>query len=154
MKYNVLIKVKEFGEIELIIENNEAPVTVNNFINLVKENYYDSSAFHRVIEGFMIQGGIGSKNTKEIVGEFKSNNIENNLKHHRGVISMARTMIPNSATSQFFIMHQDAPHLDDNYASFGYVTKGIEVVDKVAKVATDFNDKPIKPVIIETIKLI
>ncbi len=154
MKNNVLIKVKDFGEIELVIENADAPITVENFLNLVKENYYDNSTFHRVINGFMIQGGIGSKKTTEIVGEFKTNNINNKLKHHRGVISMARTMVPNSATSQFFIMHQDAPHLDDNYASFGYVTKGIEVVDKIAKVNTDYNDKPLKPVIIESIRCI
>ncbi len=154
MKEIVLIKVKDFGEIEVIIENKEAPITVENFLNLVKENYYDNSSFHRVISGFMIQGGIGRNNAKPIVGEFSSNNIANNLKHQRGVISMARTMVPNSATSQFFIMHENSPHLDNNYASFGYVTKGIEVVDKIAGVETDHNDKPLKPVIIESIRII
>ncbi len=153
MTYNVLIKVKKFGDIKLVIENENASITVNNFINLVKENYYDNKIFHRIIYGFMIQGGAGSP-VKEIVGEFKANGINNELNHKRGVISMARTMVLNSATSQFFIMHQDAPHLDGNYASFGYVVEGIEVVDKIASVNTNQYDEPLEEVVIESIRII
>ena len=117
-----------------------APNTVNNFISLVKNKFYDGVIFHRVIRGFMIQGGdpqgIG-------VGEFKMNGVPNDLKHTRGVLSMARAMAPNSAGSQFFIMHEDAPHLDGQYAAFGKVIEGMENVDKIANCMTGRNDKPI-----------
>ena len=136
-----------------------APITVENFVSLIKEDFFKGIIFHRVIKGFMIQGGDptgtgmgGSKNT--IKGEFLQNGVVNNLKHTRGVLSMARTMDPNSASSQFFIMHEDAPHLDGGYAAFGKITKGIEVVDEIANVKTDFRDKPLEPQTIKTIELI
>lgn len=125
-----------------------APNTVNNFISLVKSGFYDGIIFHRVIRGFMIQGGdpqgigIGGPGYS-IKGEFAMNGVKNDLKHERGVLSMARSMAPNSAGSQFFIMHEDAPHLDGQYAAFGKVIEGIEVVDKIAKCVTGRNDKPI-----------
>ena len=125
-----------------------APNTVNNFISLVKNKFYDGVIFHRVIRGFMIQGGDpqgtgmgGAKN--KIKGEFLMNGVPNDLKHTRGVLSMARAMAPNSAGSQFFIMHEDAPHLDGQYAAFGKVIEGMENVDKIAKCMTGRNDKPI-----------
>ena len=124
-----------------------APITVENFKNLVSENYYAGIIFHRVISGFMIQGGDptgtgmgGSKKT--IKGEFRSNGVKNELSHKRGVISMARTNAPNSASSQFFICHADATFLDGNYAAFGEVVEGIETVDAIAATKTDWNDKP------------
>ena len=124
-----------------------APNTVNNFISLVKSGFYDGLIFHRVIPGFMIQGGdpqgTGTGGPGySIRGEFTSNRFLNELKHTRGVLSMARTMDPNSAGSQFFIMHEDAPHLDGQYAAFGKVIEGIEVVDEICKVRTDYNDRP------------
>ena len=137
-----------------------APNTVNNFISLINKKFYDGVIFHRVIPGFMIQGG-DPKGTGmggpgyQIPGEFGANGYKNGLKHTRGVLSMARTMIPDSAGSQFFIMHEDAPHLDDQYAAFGKVIEGIENVDKIAEVQTDFRDKPkqaqvMKKVTVET----
>lgn len=126
-----------------------APNTVNNFISLVKKGYYDGLIFHRVIEGFMIQGG-DPKGTGtggpgySIRGEFLRNGFPNNLKHKRGVISMARSMMPNSAGSQFFIMHKDSPHLDGQYAAFGAVVDGMDVIDKIATVNVDYNDKPLR----------
>ena len=137
-----------------------APNTVNNFISLINKKFYDGVIFHRVIPGFMIQGGdpkgigIGGPGY-QIPGEFGDNGYKNELKHTRGVLSMARTMIPDSAGSQFFIMHEDAPHLDDQYAAFGKVIEGIENVDKIAEVQTDFRDKPkqaqvMKKVTVET----
>ena len=126
-----------------------APNTVNNFISLVKKGYYDGLIFHRVIEGFMIQGG-DPKGTGtggpgySIRGEFSRNDFPNNLKHKRGVISMARSMMPNSAGSQFFIMHKDSPHLDGQYAAFGAVVDGMDVIDKIATVNVDYNDKPLR----------
>ena len=136
-----------------------APNTVNNFISLIKKGFYDGLTFHRIIPGFMIQGGDpkgngtgGSK--KNIPGEFAANGFNIPIRHKRGVISMARAMDPNSASSQFFIMHQDAPHLDGQYAAFGKITKGIEVVDEIADVETDFRDKPLKEQKIKTIELI
>ena len=125
-----------------------APNTVNNFISLVKNRFYDGVIFHRVIRGFMIQGGdpqgigVGGSGYS-IKGEFKMNGVPNDLKHTRGVLSMARAMAPNSAGSQFFIMHEDAPHLDGQYAAFGKVIEGMENVDKIAKCMTGRNDKPI-----------
>ena len=127
-----------------------APNTVNNFISLVKKGFYDGLIFHRVIKGFMIQGGdpegigIGGPGYS-IKGEFAQNGFENNLKHTRGVLSMARSQMPDSAGSQFFIMHQDAPHLDGAYAAFGKVTEGLDVVDQIASVDTDYNDAPLEP---------
>ena len=136
-----------------------APNTVNNFISLVKKGYYDGLIFHRVIRGFMIQGGCPLGNGTggpgwNIKGEFAANGVNNPIKHTRGVISMARSMSPNSAGSQFFIMHQDAPHLDGQYAAFGKVVAGMDVVDKIAAVATDWNDKPKTPVRMKTVELI
>lgn len=136
-----------------------APNTVNNFISLVKKGFYDGLIFHRVIAGFMIQGGdpegsgIGGPGYS-IKGEFNYNGVENNLKHSRGVLSMARAQHPDSAGSQFFIMHADAPHLDGQYAAFGKVTDGIEVVDEIAETPTDMQDKPIEDQIIKTIRLV
>lgn len=136
-----------------------APNTVNNFISLVKKGFYDGLIFHRVIAGFMIQGGdpegsgIGGPGYS-IKGEFNYNGVENNLKHSRGVLSMARAQHPDSAGSQFFIMHADAPHLDGQYAAFGKVTEGIEVVDEIAETPTDMQDKPIEDQIIKTIRLV
>lgn len=150
----VLIDVKDFGEIEVELYEKVAPITVKNFINLVKDNYYQNSTFHRVIKGFMIQGGSGSKTVEPIKGEFTSNGFVNDLKHERGVISMARTVVPNSATSQFFIMHANSPHLDGSYAAFGKVTKGIDIVDEIANVDTDYMDSPYNEVIINNIKLV
>lgn len=135
-----------------------APITVENFIKLINENFFDGLIFHRVIEGFMIQGGGFDENgnhkeAEEIKGEFEKNGVKNDLKHTRGVLSMARTMFPNSASSQFFIMHQDAPHLDGQYAAFGKVTEGMEAVDKIASCKTDFSDAPIEKQVIKTIRL-
>jgi len=124
-----------------------APNTVNNFISLVNKGFYDGIIFHRVIPGFMIQGGDPKGQGTggpgyQIKGEFTANGFKNDLKHTRGVLSMARTMAPNSAGSQFFIMHQDAPHLDGQYAAFGMVIEGMDAVDTIANTATGFNDKP------------
>ena len=133
-----------------------APNTVNNFISLVKKGFYDGLIFHRVIPGFMIQGGdpkgvgIGGPGYC-IRGEFTANGFKNDLKHDRGVLSMARTMAPNSAGSQFFIMHEDSPHLDGQYAAFGKVIEGIEVVDKICSVRTDYNDKPRIPQVMKKV---
>lgn len=136
-----------------------APITVENFLKLVKEEFYDGLIFHRVIKGFMIQGGdptgTGMSGSKETIkGEFLANGVVNNLKHTRGVLSMARTMDPNSASSQFFIMHDDAPHLDGQYAAFGKITEGIEVVDEIAESPTDYRDKPLEDQRIKTIEII
>ena len=126
-----------------------APNTVNNFISLVKKGYYDGLIFHRVIRGFMIQGGCPQGTGMggpgySIKGEFSQNGFKNYLKHTEGVLSMARSMMPNSAGSQFFIMHKDAPHLDGAYAAFGKVTEGMDVVNKIAEERTDYSDRPLK----------
>lgn len=126
-----------------------APNTVKNFISLVKKGFYNGIIFHRVIRGFMIQGGdpngIGTGGPGySIKGEFKANGFNNTLRHTKGVLSMARSMMPNSAGSQFFVMHEDSPHLDGQYAAFGKVIEGIEVVDEIACVRTDFRDKPLE----------
>ena len=126
-----------------------APNTVNNFISLVKKGYYDGLIFHRVIRGFMIQGGCPQGTGMggpgySIKGEFSQNGFKNDLKHTEGVLSMARSMMPNSAGSQFFIMHKDAPHLDGAYAAFGNVTEGMDVVNKIAEERTDYSDRPLK----------
>lgn len=151
-----IIKVKEYGAMEVELNPEIAPITVENFVKLVNKGFYNGLTFHRVIKGFMIQGGCPKGNGTggpgyTIKGEFLANGVNNTLKHTRGVISMARAMDPNSAGSQFFIMHKDAPHLDGQYAAFGAVTSGIEVVDKIAAINTDYRDKPLKPVIIESI---
>ncbi len=130
-----------------------APNTVNNFISLIKKGFYDGISFHRVIAGFMIQGGCPNGTGTggpgyRIKGEFSQNGFDNPLKHTPGVLSMARAMMPDSAGSQFFIMHKTSPHLDGAYAAFGKVIEGLDVVDKIANVATDYNDKPRVPQII------
>ena len=132
-----------------------APNTVNNFISLVQKGYYDGLIFHRVIKGFMIQGGCPDGTGMggpgySIRGEFSQNGFANNLKHDTGVLSMARTMMPNSAGSQFFIMHQPAPHLDGAYAAFGKVTEGMDVVNAIAEVRTDYSDRPMEPQTIQS----
>ncbi|MCM1495284.1 MAG: peptidylprolyl isomerase [Bacteroides sp.] len=126
-----------------------APVSVHNFISLIKKGYYDGLIFHRVIRGFMIQGGCPDGNGMggpgySIKGEFSMNGVENNLKHTEGVLSMARAMDPNSAGSQFFIMHKTSPHLDGSYAAFGKIIEGMEVVNKIAEVSTDYSDRPLE----------
>ena len=136
-----------------------APNTVNNFISLIKKGFYDGLIFHRVIRGFMIQGGCPDGTGMggpgwHIKGEFLQNGVNNPIKHTRGVISMARAMDPNSAGSQFFIMHQDAPHLDGQYAAFGHVVSGMDAVDEIAAAATDWNDKPRTPVVMEKVEVI
>ena len=133
-----------------------APITVANFEKLANEGFYNGLTFHRVIPGFMIQGGCPKGNGTggpgyTIKGEFTSNGVENNLKHTRGVLSMARTMVPDSAGSQFFIMVDDAPHLDGQYAAFGKVTEGIEAADKIVSVRTDWNDCPREKQVIKSI---
>ena len=134
-----------------------APNTVNNFISLVQNGFYDGLIFHRVIRGFMIQGGCPDGTGMggpgySIKGEFTQNRFKNDLKHTAGVLSMARAMHPNSAGSQFFIMHKDAPHLDGAYAAFGKITEGLDIVDQIANVPTNFQDCPTTPVVIKTIR--
>ncbi|MCM1054579.1 MAG: peptidylprolyl isomerase [Bacteroides sp.] len=151
-----IIEMENGKEMKLELYPDKAPITVANFEKLVAEKFYDGLTFHRVISGFMIQGGCpkgdGTGGPKDkIKGEFAANGVPNDLKHTRGVLSMARAMDPNSAGSQFFIMHKDAPHLDGQYAAFGKVTEGIETVDEIAASETDYNDKPLKPVIIKRI---
>lgn len=133
-----------------------APISVNNFVNLVQKGFYDGLIFHRVIAGFMIQGGdpegtgMGGPGYS-IKGEFASNGFKNDLKHTRGVLSMARSMRPDSAGSQFFIMHQNAPHLDGDYAAFGKLIEGEDILDKIAGVDTDYSDRPRKPQVMKTV---
>ncbi|MCR5541530.1 MAG: peptidylprolyl isomerase [Ruminococcus sp.] len=156
-----MVKIEMENGKEILIElyPEKAPITVANFEKLVKQGFYDGLIFHRVIKGFMIQGGdpegtgMGGSDEK-IKGEFARNGFNNDLKHTRGVISMARSMMPNSASSQFFIMHEDAPHLDGDYAAFGKVVKGIEVVDEIADVKVDFNDKPLEPQVMKKVTLV
>ena len=135
-----------------------APVTVENFLDLVKKGFYNGLTFHRIIPGFMIQGGDPSGNGTggpgyKIKGEFRSNGVKNDLKHERGVISMARAFDPNSAGSQFFIMHEDAPHLDGEYAAFGKVIEGLDTVDEIASVETGFQDAPVNKVIMKKVEI-
>lgn len=153
----VVVDMDSYGKMEIELFPAVAPITVENFLGLVERGFYDGIIFHRVIPGFMIQGGdpngIGTGGSgKQIKGEFMMNGVDNPLNHTRGVISMARSSMPNSASSQFFIMHKDAPHLDGGYAAFGVVTSGIEVVDKIASVPTDFRDKPLQNVVIKSIR--
>ena len=135
-----------------------APISVENFEKLAKDGFYDGLTFHRVIPGFMIQGGCPKGNGTggpgwTIKGEFKANGVENDLKHKRGVLSMARAMDPNSAGSQFFIMVADAPHLDGQYAAFGKVTEGLDTADYIVSARTDWNDRPVEPIIIKSITI-
>ena len=136
-----------------------APITCENFVKLVNDGFYNGVIFHRVIPGFMIQGGdptgtgMGGPGW-QIKGEFAKNGVKNDLKHTRGVLSMARSMMPDSAGSQFFIMHQNAPHLDGQYAAFGKLVEGIEVVDEIANTPTDFRDKPRTPVVIKSMTVV
>lgn len=135
-----------------------APISVNNFISLINKNFYDGLIFHRVIRGFMIQGGdpegsgMGGPGYS-IKGEFSANGVQNNLKHTEGVLSMARSMAPDSAGSQFFIMHKNAPHLDGQYAAFGKVIEGQDVVNKIAETATDYSDRPLTEQIMQKVSV-
>ncbi len=155
--------------IEITMENDKkilietypdiAPITVENFEALVNDGFYDGLTFHRIIPGFMIQGGCPDGTGMggpghNIKGEFKQNGFNNELIHERGVISMARSANPDSAGSQFFIMHEDSPHLDGGYAAFGKVVSGIEVVDEIAEVKTGFGDKPKEPVVMKSVRVV
>ena len=159
------IKVKNFGTMTAELYPDKAPKTVENFLKLAKENFFDGLIFHRVIKGFMIQGGgytedMQDKETDSIMGEFRANGfMQNDLKHTRGVLSMARTSDPNSASSQFFVMHMDAPHLDAQYAGFGKLTDGFDVLDAIASVKTGnygwyMQDVPTTPIVIESVEVI
>ena len=142
--------------IKIELDYDAAPITAANFEKLVREGFYDGLTFHRVIRGFMIQGGdprgngTGGSGTT-IKGEFAANGVNNTLLHKRGVISMARSQMPDSASSQFFIMHEDAPHLDGQYAAFGKVVEGMDAVDEIAAVRTDWHDKPVEPVVMKRV---
>lgn len=159
------IKVKDFGTMTAELYPEKAPKTVANFVKLCEEGFFDGLIFHRIIKGFMIQGGgyneeMEHKDADSIKGEFKANGfMTNDLKHTRGVLSMARTSDPDSASSQFFVMHMDAPHLDAQYAGFGKLTEGFEVLDAIASVKTGnygwyMQDVPKTPVVIETIAVV
>ena len=155
----VQIEMENGGIIKLELYPDKAPITVDNFVSLVNEGFYDGLIFHRVIKGFMIQGGDpegtgfgGSE--KKIKGEFASNGVANDLSHTRGVISMARSKQKDSASSQFFIVQEDSTYLDGDYAAFGKVTEGMDVVDEIASVATDRYDKPLEDVVIKSIRVI
>ncbi len=153
----VTITMENGKQIRLELYPEIAPITVENFIKLVKQGFYDGLTFHRIIPGFMIQGGCPDGTGMggpgwQIKGEFASNGVKNPLKHTRGVISMARSMMPNSAGSQFFIMHEDAPHLDGQYAAFGKVIEGMDVVDEIAQTPTGFQDRPLKPVVMKKVE--
>ncbi len=156
-KYPVVtIKMQDGGIIKAELYPHIAPNTVNNFISLVQKGYYNGIIFHRVIRGFMIQGGCPQGTGTggpgySIKGEFTNNGFVNNLRHEAGVLSMARTMFPNSAGSQFFIMHQDAPHLDREYAAFGRVIEGMEVVNAIAETKTSASDRPVTAQVMEEV---
>ncbi len=156
---NIQIEMENGGIIKAELYPEVAPITVENFVKLINENFFDGLVFHRVIEGFMIQGGgfdaVGNhKDADSIKGEFDANGVKNDLKHDRGVLSMARTMFPNSASSQFFIMHKPAPHLDGQYAAFGKVIDGMDVVDAIAECQTAPDDSPIVPQVIKTVTIV
>ena len=156
---NIKINVENFGAIEAELYPETAPVSVENFLKLVDKGFYNGLTFHRVIEGFMIQGGCpygtGSGDSGEnIKGEFAKNGVKNSLKHNRGVLSMARASDYDSASCQFFIMHADSPHLDGLYAAFGKVTDGIDVVDAIAESSVDMNDRPHNTITINSIERI
>ena len=152
----VIIEMENGKQIKIELYPDAAPITVKNFEKLVNKGFYDGLIFHRVIEGFMIQGGdptgtgMGGSDEK-IKGEFKQNGWDNPLKHTRGVISMARSMMKDSASSQFFIMHKDAPHLDGSYAAFGKVVEGMDVVDEIASCETDYSDRPLIPQVMKAV---
>ncbi len=155
----IQITMENGGVMKLELYPEIAPITVKNFEDLINKGFYNGLIFHRVIPGFMIQGGCPHGTGRggpgyTIKGEFNSNGVKNDLKHTRGVISMARTPDPDSAGSQFFIMHEDAPHLDGSYAAFGKLVEGFDVLDEIASVSTDFSDKPIVPQKIEKIEII
>ncbi|MCR5229575.1 MAG: peptidylprolyl isomerase [Solobacterium sp.] len=152
----IVIEMDNGRTIKIELDKESAPITAANFEKLVRQGFYDGLTFHRVIPGFMIQGGDprgnGTGGSREnIVGEFRANGYDNPIKHVRGVISMARAMDYNSASSQFFIMHKDAPHLDGQYAAFGHVTEGIETVDEIAAVRRNFQDRPLTPVVMKRV---
>ena len=155
---NANIEIKNYGLVTVALNEKEAPITVDNFVKLVQKGFYNGLTFHRVIKGFMIQGGDPKGNGTGgpgycIKGEFRANGVSNTLSHKRGVISMARAADFDSAGSQFFIMHKDGEFLDGNYAAFGTVISGMEVVDAIAKVRTTPSDRPYVPVVIEKITL-
>lgn len=154
----VTIEMENGKKIKIELYPDAAPITVANFEKLVSQGFYDGLRFHRVIKGFMIQGGDpmgnGMGGAKEkIKGEFAANGVNNPIKHTRGVVSMARAMMPNSASSQFFIMHKDAPHLDGQYAAFGKVVEGMDVVDEIAETKTDRSDMPLEPQIMKKVTI-
>ena len=154
----VNIEMENGKNIKIELYPEIAPITCENFEKLVKDGFYDGLTFHRVISGFMIQGGcpLGTGTGGpgwNIKGEFSSNGVQNDLRHTRGVISMARSMMPDSAGSQFFIMHQDAPHLDGQYAAFGKVVEGMDVVDEIAGVQTNYNDMPLTPQVMKKVTI-
>ena len=152
----IIIEMENGGVMKGELYDDIAPITVENFEKLAGEGFYDGLTFHRVIPGFMIQGGGPAGNGTggpgyTIKGEFTSNGVQNDLKHTTGVLSMARTMVPDSAGSQFFIMVADAPHLDGEYAAFGKITEGVDVALDIAKVRTDYMDKPLEPVVMKKV---
>lgn len=152
----VTITMENGDVMKLELYPDIAPISVNNFISLIQKNFYDGLIFHRVIKGFMLQGGDPDGNGTggpgySIKGEFSSNGVANNLKHTEGVLSMARSMAPNSAGSQFFIMHKNAPHLDGSYAAFGKITEGMDVVNKIAETPTDYNDRPLDKQVMKSV---
>lgn len=154
----VTIEMSNGKKIKIELYPDIAPISCENFEKLVKNGFYNGLTFHRVIPGFMIQGGCPKGNGTggpgwNIKGEFSANGVKNDLKHTRGVLSMARAMDPNSAGSQFFIMHDDAPHLDGQYAAFGRVVEGMDVVDEIAETATDFRDMPREPQIMKKVTI-
>ena len=154
----VTIEMENGKKIKLELYPDIAPISCENFEKLVKQGFYDGLTFHRVIPGFMIQGGCPNGTGTggpgwHIKGEFSSNGVKNDLKHTRGVLSMARAQDPDSAGSQFFIMHEDAPYLDGQYAAFGKVVEGIEVVDEIAAAATDFRDKPLEAQVMKKVTI-
>ncbi len=152
----IVIEMENGGKIELELDAKAAPITVENFEKLVREGFYDGLIFHRVISGFMIQGGCPEGTGMggpgyHIKGEFAANGVENPIKHVRGVVSMARAQDPDSAGSQFFIMHADAPYLDGQYAAFGKVISGMEVVDQIADAVTDYSDRPYDDIVMKRV---
>ena len=155
----VIIEMENGAKIKIELDRTAAPNTVNNFLSLANKGFYNGLIFHRIIPGFMIQGGCPDGTGMggpgySIKGEFAANGVKNPIKHKRGVISMARAMNPNSAGSQFFIIHQDAPHLDGQYAAFGHVVEGMETVDAIAATPTNFSDRPLDPQRIKSITLV
>lgn len=155
----LVFHVKNYGDIKIELDFDNAPNTAANFLDLARRGFYNGLTFHRIIKGFMIQGGDPKGNGLggpgySIKGEFRLNNFDNKLKHERGIISMARSYDYNSAGSQFFIMHKDAPYLDGQYAAFGKVVDGMNIVDRIAGVKTNNNDMPLSQVVIEKIEVI